>query len=208
MDGQCPQCGARIEAPWPGTYQCQRCGAQAELRLPGDPAAEPAAPGPATAAGIAAAGSTWPGSPGVATAPPLQAPCAVHPSNPAAGVCDRCGDFMCRLCTTAVEGHAYCPRCFDLLYTRGSLQFAQQQFNQPGVTLALGISALLFSWCLVLNLPLAIGGFAVGARALKQHREQPELPNRGLTITGLVLSGLSLAAALGLIALFVLVARM
>ena len=36
---------------------------------------------------------------------------------------------MCQLCTTFVEGRYYCPRCFDLLYTRGSLQFTQRQFT-------------------------------------------------------------------------------
>jgi hypothetical protein len=137
--------------------------------------------------------------------PQAQAPCAGHPGNLASTVCERCGDFMCRLCTTAVEGRQYCPKCFDLLYNRGALQFTQRQFTLPGITLALGISSILIAvTCLgvALMIPLGLGGIATGMRALKQHREQPELPNRGLTITGIVLSGVGTLLGAALIGLF------
>src|SRR5436309_3067952 len=51
--------------------------------------------------------------------------CVAHPNNSATDACERCGDFMCAVCRTNVEGRSYCPRCFDLLYNRGSLQFTQ-----------------------------------------------------------------------------------
>jgi hypothetical protein len=138
--------------------------------------------------------------------PQVQAPCVSHPGNIASTVCERCGDFMCRLCTTAVEGRQSCPKCFDLLYNRGALQFTQRQFTLPGFTLALGISSILIAvTCLgiPLMIPLGLGGIGTGMRALKQHREQPELPNRGLTITGIALSVVGMLLGILLIGLFV-----
>ncbi len=118
------------------------------------------------------------------------APCAYHAGNPAGHLCERCGDFMCGLCVTPVEGRLYCPRCFDLLYTRGALQVSQRQFTLPGITLGVGIAAFLTSWICV-GIPFAIGGIVAGVSALKQHRQRPELPNRTMTLVGL---GLNVAA--------------
>ncbi|MBM3457815.1 MAG: hypothetical protein FJX77_04705, partial [Armatimonadetes bacterium] len=66
-------------------------------------------------------------------AAPGGAACAGHPGNAARIVCDRCGDFMCRLCATPVEGHTYCPACFTLLHSQGSLAFTQKSFTAPAV---------------------------------------------------------------------------
>jgi hypothetical protein len=100
---------------------------------------------------------------------------------------------MCRLCTTVVEGRAYCPKCFDLLYSRGALTFTQRQFTLPGLTLTLGIVAFLSSGCALLGLPIGIAGVVTGFRALKEHRARPDLPKRGLTLAGLWISGISVA---------------
>ena len=226
MEGTCPQCQARLELPGPGVYECERCRARFEVTLGAAPAATPPGAGPSlyvspppavapppvsgygTAPGYAAppvhAPPAYPPPP--ALDPQVQAPCASHPGNLASTVCERCGDFMCRLCTTPVEGRLYCPKCFDLLYNRGALQFTQRQFTLPGVTLALGISSILIAaTCLgiVLMVPLGLGGIATGMRALKQHREQPELPNRGLTLTGIVLSAAGVLLGIGIIGFFV-----
>lgn len=118
------------------------------------------------------------------------APCAYHAGNAASHLCERCGDFMCGLCSTPVEGRLYCPRCFDLLFTRGALQVTQQQFTLPGITLGVGIAAFLTSWACV-GIPFAVGGIVAGVSALKEHRKRPELPNRTMTLVGL---GLNVAA--------------
>jgi len=105
---------------------------------------------------------------------------------------------MCGLCATPVEGRTYCPRCFDLLYNRGAFTFARRQFTLPGVTLGLGLGGFISSlicFCVFIGAPMAIGGIATGVKALKEHRERPDLPNRGLTVTGLVFSGLALVVA-------------
>lgn len=135
--------------------------------------------------------------------PPSGAPCAGHSGNPATGVCERCGDFMCGLCTTHVEGRSYCPKCFDLLYARGSLGFTQRQFTLPGLALGLGIAGLAMSllcFCVVnvlASIPLGAAGLGMALRGLKEHRERPDLPNRGMTVTGLVFSILALLLSAG-----------
>jgi hypothetical protein len=222
MEAVCPQCQARLEVPAPGTYPCTSCGSPVEVAAtaadpltepsgaaPAAPAEEPTLIGEAPAVEVgAAAPAAWGSIAGTSMAATLQAPCAGHPGNLAERVCERCGDFMCRICTTPVEGRAYCPKCFDLLYARGSLQFAQRQFNLPIVVLGLSLCALLFaSVCPVvgalISVPLAIGGLVMGTRALKEHREKPDLPHRGMTVAGLALSGIAILVALGWI-LFVL----
>lgn len=188
----------------------------------------PTAPLPAAPAPPPFGGSTIPGMPGT-PAPPVygapqpgyaaaqpgyavppvvnpaeQAPCANHPGNAASGVCERCGDFMCRLCTTTVEGRNYCPKCFDLLYNRGSLQFTQRQFVLPGVSFGLGIGALIASCVCFLSIPLGIGGVWTAVRALKEYGERPDLPNRWMANTGLVLSILGILEGIGTIVWFII----
>lgn len=212
MEGHCPQCRRRLEFPASGAYRCDQCRAQFDVLV--------GLPRPAYGPVAAAPGLTpppFPGMPPMAMAPPqptldpsVQAPCASHPANVAQFVCERCGDFMCRLCTTPTEGRLYCPKCFDLLYSRGALQFAQRQFTLPGVTFGLGLGGFLISLagcaCITLlaTFPLGIGGVWTGMRALKEYRERPELPGRGLTISGIVLSSLALVVSIGWIIFWVI----
>lgn len=214
MQGNCPRCQTRLELPASGAYQCERCKARFEVALgaPTAPAAPPptivpgpypSSPGPGQA-GVPpypVGAVPYPGAQGWAQPEPVldvDAPCAGHPSNPASRVCERCGDFMCRLCTTHVEGRAYCPKCFDLLYNRGALSFTQRQFALPGITLALGITSLVaFLVCLlffgfILAVPAGIGGLITGARALRSYQERPELTGRQMNAVGMWLSGVGL----------------
>lgn len=204
MEGNCPRCQVRLDFPVSGVYRCERCKAQFEVALgsprpPAPPVAAPSAmfPHPMSQPGVAY-GETMPTLHGIESQAVLgvQAPCAGHPENPASQVCERCGDFMCRLCTTVVEGRAYCPKCFDLLYSRGALGFTQRQFTLPGITLTLGIGAFLTSGCFLLGLPLGIAGLITGFRAMKEHRARPDLPKRGVTIAGLWTSGISIVICL------------
>ena len=198
MLGNCPQCRTRLEFPAAGRYECERCRLRFDVAL-GTPAPLPGTvPNPLAALSFAER----------ALDPNLDAPCSAHPGNPATGICERCGDFMCRLCATPAEGRVYCPRCFDLLYNRGALQFTQRQFVLPGLTLWMGIGALLcallpFFFCTpLLSLGLSISGVVTGFRALKEYRERPDLPGRRLVQVGLALSAGSVLLAVGLAALF------
>src|SRR5689334_11138762 len=96
----------------------------------------------------------------VPVAPPIpDAPCALHPNNAASQVCERCGDFMCTLCSTAFEGRFYCLRCFDLLWQRGALGGAPRTLPDARVALGFAIFSLVFSWIPCLPwLPAAVGG--------------------------------------------------
>ncbi len=215
MEGSCPNCRTRLDFPRSGVYQCERCRARFEVAL-----GSPVAPAPAVAAPYAYArsyptpGSLQASSGSIempAVTPGLEAPCVNHAANPAVGVCERCGDFMCRLCATMVEGRAYCPKCFDLLYSRGSLQFAQRQFTTPAATLALGIISGIMGLipCVgVLALPLAIGGLVLGFQALKQINARPDLPGKRGAVVGIVCSGLGiLATAVWVVVWFVRFAK-
>lgn len=207
MTAKCPQCGAKLDVPFPGSYECSACRQRVEVTDAfGLPEAVTVPPAPEAAPDLPGAGASVPPSeaPSAFRLPPseapsafplVDAPCARHPGNAARSVCERCGDFMCSLCTTPVEGRIYCPGCFDLLYNRGAFGFTRRRFTMPGTTLALGIGAFLSSlacFCLMVAVPLAIGGLAAGLKGLKEHREHPDLPQRNLTVTGIVFSSLAL----------------
>ncbi len=107
---------------------------------------------------------------------------------------------MCSLCVTPVEGHSYCPRCFGLMHSRGSLGFVQRRFTAPGTCLALGILSIP-GLCMGLYSPiLAIAALVVGFRAQKQLARQPDLPGRKLVTWGISLGAVSLTASLGFVA--------
>ncbi len=195
MYGNCPQCRTRLEFANSGRYECERCRLRFDVAL-GSPTPPAGAWNP-----LAALGTT------PALDPELDAPCATHPGNRAAGICERCGDFMCRLCATPAEGRVYCPRCFDLLYNRGALYFTQRQFTLPGLSLGMGIAALLCSFvpfllCTPL-ISLALGGLGIGfaVRALKEYRTRPDLPGRTMVTIGLSLSAVAMVLAPSLMAL-------
>jgi hypothetical protein len=210
MVGTCPNCYARLEFPQSGRYLCERCHRRFEVTLgstvppnrgtgalPHFPQGGPMPPPPPTTP--VPTFTAW--TPAVAEAlvdPSTQAPCPLHPMNAAANVCERCGDFMCSLCTTRVEGRSYCPRCFELLYQRGSLEVAQQKFTEPGTTLLAGLIAVL-GVCPVYTLPIAIFGIITGARGLREFRTRPDLPGYRKLITGIGLNIFAILIAVGLV---------
>jgi hypothetical protein len=219
MQGNCPRCQTRLEFPNSGVYQCERCNARFEISLgaPAPPSAptqsyptpeSPLSYNPNLSPPVAPP----PGWPAVSDQIVGDAPCAGHPANPASRVCERCGDFMCRLCTTHVEGRAYCPKCFDLLYNRGALGFTQRQFGLPGITLTLGICSIVgFFVCMVvigfvLAIPCGIAGIATGVRALKHYQERPELPGKAMNTWGMWLSGIGLALGIANVGVFIWIA--
>jgi hypothetical protein len=209
VEGTCPQCRVRLDFPASGIYECERCRTRFEVAVGSPrPPVETAVPSRLHAAYGA------PGTYGVHPAPApgdifsqpqldpsLHAPCTAHPENPAAAVCERCGDFMCRLCNT-VEGRSYCPKCFDLLHSRGSLEFTQRQFSAPATTLTLGVLAF-FTCFFCVDVPLAIFGLWSGVKTLREHQARPDLPGRGMTIAGIVLSVLALLVSTVQVAIWV-----
>jgi hypothetical protein len=202
MIGSCPRCNTPIEIATSGEFACPKC----RLTFQAFPVRPTATPVVRRAAGIApafegysdpAVPATAPGAVGEAYAPERASPvgqarCATHANNHAVAACERCGDFMCGLCETPVQGRLYCPRCYDLLFQRGTVAVVTgRTSNSPTTTLVLGILSLVGVVCFPLNLGLSIAALILGVSALKQIKAQPDLPGRGITITGMALSALS-----------------
>src|SRR5438874_1461759 len=162
MIGHCPRCNTPLELPESGPYACARCRRRFEAYLLQPRPPRTTAPSynvyqPRPEAALPTAGAVLPTPSG---------PCAGHPTNPAVDVCERCGDFMCVVCQTHIEGRRYCPRCFDLLYSRGSLALSQRSFNSPTLSLVLGLVAWPTCMCPLVSLPAGIFGILMGANAL------------------------------------------
>lgn len=116
--------------------------------------------------------------------------CAYHANNQAVTVCARCGDFICNLCVTTVEGKDYCPKCFELLYARGALETSQRSFHTPSTALFLSLTALLFGWLQCLGVVIGPVALYLGIRALIEINRRPELPGRGKAIAAIVIGSI------------------
>ena len=99
------------------------------------------------------------------------------------------------------EGRRYCPRCFDLLYNRGSLQFTQVAFRLPAYALSLGILSTASLACLgcygLLSLPAGIIAIILGAHSLREIARRPDLPGRRQAIWGIVCGALGALVTVG-----------
>jgi hypothetical protein len=206
MTGQCPRCQVRLELPRAGRYRCERCRLQFDVHVSG-------APPPAAQAvrSWQVGGPRLPWAPAALVPEPanaLQGRCAAHPNNAATDVCERCGDFMCGVCRTAVEGRRYCPRCFDILFTRGSLLFTHRAFNLPAYSLTLGILSLVGCYCSLglFSLPAGIIAIILGVNSLREIARRPDLPGRGRAIWGIVFGALGLLVSVGFVVAFIIMA--
>lgn len=178
--GECPRCRSAVRLPGGGRHRCPRCRCEFYFF-------------PAQAQPLE--------SPGIPV--PEGSRCAAHAGNPAVSLCERCGDFLCRLCRTTVEGRVYCPACFDLLCQRGAFKFSHVAFTAPAA--AMSFAGLAYLAVLIPGLNLVLSGLAIynGVSALKQIRRKPDLPGRDQAITALALAGLNLAGTLAAVVFFV-----
>ena len=171
----CPVCSARIaEATLERIGEsiaiaqvCSTCSKPFELYVIERPY-QPVAPQATTASGS------------------LAGSCAYHPNNQAAACCARCGDFVCNLCLTSIEGQGYCPKCFELMYARGSLDSSKRSFGTPSMSLGLGLCSFFLGWVQCLGFVLAPLAIYFGLRALKEIDRRPELPGRSKAIAGII----------------------
>lgn len=84
------------------------------------------------------------------------APCAKHPLNAAEGNCERCGNFICALCRTQLEGKTYCTACFERILEKGETDVAPER--EPfayGIANAVAFCGLLPFFGLVMG-PMSI----------------------------------------------------
>jgi hypothetical protein len=92
----CQVCGAVVPFAAPGTRRCPGCGCPVTLKR--DPRT-----GDVIGSGLRPVlQGALAGADGV---------CAAHPDDPVAGVCERCGDFLCAACTRFLDHRRYCAGC-------------------------------------------------------------------------------------------------
>lgn len=188
----CPRCRAILSVPGDGAAECSRCRLVFELTLAFCRSRWVSPPERVDLGALEQSPAPPRGISG--ELPLVETPCSAHPTNWATRTCERCGDFICNLCTTAVEGRAYCPQCFELLYERGALRFVQQRFTLPGLSLLFGAASLLSCG---FGFPFGIAGVISGVRALREIGRRPELQGRGAAIAGIALSVASFLAVAG-----------
>lgn len=134
-------------------------------------------------------------APTAGTAAPLGSPCSTHPEEAALAICERCGDFMCTLCTTPFEGRYYCLSCFELQWGRGSLMGAPSVSYGWGLAgLILGGCSILCAWNTTFAALLATAGVAAGTIGLSVKGQ-----DRGPSIAALVVSVLGAAVIMVLL---------
>ena len=180
IDSQCPHCRASLARLERGAYRCPGCRRTFDYfpaRVEQAPLSGPEAP----------AGSH----------------CAEHEDNPAALLCERCGDFLCALCATPIERRVYCPRCFDLLHERGAFRFSHTGFTAPHTALSLAWLSWMAIFVPGLNLVLAGLALVHALAALKALRQKPDLPGRTRAVSALVVTGLSVLFSLTLYGLII-----
>jgi hypothetical protein len=191
----CPHCATSFEAMEEITsVRCRSCGQTFDLYAPKKPA--PAEP-PPTAAPAAAPGE----GPG-AVAAVDSARCAKHPNNPAKRACARCGDYVCDVCATPVEGQTLCVACYEYKETQGELRSSQAAFRLPTYSLVVGLLSLLCGWIYCTGMIMGPTAIVLGIIALAQISKKPALPGKGQAIAGVILGTLGIIGPI--IAVFVI----
>ncbi len=182
MKGSCPFCGTVFNVDQPVVVtSCTQCRKEIRVFVVEAPPVTPV---------IAAA---LPSAGGAMQAPP----CARHPANAAVTACGRCGDFVCNVCATPVEGAVLCVRCFEFRHTQGDLYAQKLSFGLPKTSLTCGILSVLcmgFCWLGIVLGPIAI---ISGISAVRRIRRQPALPGEKLAIAGIVLGSVGSLACIG-----------
>lgn len=206
MQGACPSCSTPLSLPQSGEYQCERCRRPFEVIL--------SPTGGAALPPIAAPFPQSPYSPSHGLAYPAALPnlhtlvvaeqvassedphCALHPQNRAATTCERCGDFICGVCSTPAEGRTYCPRCFDLLAERGGFAWSKNDFVAPQTALALAWASIPTMFMACAGLIPAIIAIITALDVLKQIAERPELPGRKKAIAALSIASATIVLSI------------
>lgn len=184
MKGSCPFCGTVFDADQPAlTRVCPTCRNVVRVfQVEAPPAL------PIVAAAVAPAAVQGEGA--------VQAPpCARHPANAAVTACNRCGDFVCSVCATPVEGAVLCVRCFEFKHGQGELYSQKSGFSLPQTSLNLGVLSLILFWFCGLGIVLGPSAIVTGILAIRNIRRRPGLPGEKKAISGIILGALGTVGA-------------
>ncbi len=80
--------------------------------------------------------------------------CAVHRDNPAVGVCDRCGNYVCEVCRTRWRDRWLCSACVDAALEQNEVQPAEASAHARQSVLSLFLSGL--SWVAFIGVMVAV----------------------------------------------------
>lgn len=134
----CDICGQLLDVRAAGTSLCPSCGCPYTV--------EPRARGELFSSGVSAV-------PLSQFAPLPGSACAGHPEAPAAGACERCGDFVCAGCSRFRQGRRYCPACVRTLRGQGAAEN-----RRKSMTVLYIVGALYLLYFLVMLLAGAFSG--------------------------------------------------
>ncbi len=142
-----------------------------------------------------------PGALGDDVEAPGEATCFTHTRKRAAGACERCGAFVCRLCDLPVAGERLCPRCLDTGVSKKKIpRLETGRLLHGRIALSLATLPLLVFYFTLLTAPAAI---FVAIRYWNEPRSLVR-PTRAGHVAAIVLGVLQLA---GWVFLFVFVVR-
>jgi hypothetical protein len=68
--------------------------------------------------------------------------CAAHPDDPVAGVCERCGDFLCAACSRFLDHRRYCAGCVTRIRQDSRKERARR--DRLILCIAVGLYVLLY----------------------------------------------------------------
>jgi hypothetical protein len=80
--------------------------------------------------------------------------CAVHRENPAVGICDRCGNYICDVCRTRWRDRWLCSACVDTALEQNEVQPAERSAHARQAILSLFLSGL--SWVAFIGILIVI----------------------------------------------------
>lgn len=117
-----------------------------------------------TAVFPAALRETFPPEPPEAAVGAQEAVCFYHAGAIVESHCDRCGRFLCRLCTLRTPQAVYCPLCLREEATRAPGPLLRgHYFRQDRLTLVLALLPFTIAWCVLpavfLDAEFALGMF-------------------------------------------------
>ena len=196
MRGACPFCSAAFDLEAPSAaLVCPTCRNEFEIFAAARPVEAPVV-------AAMAAPASGDGAPGTVGAPVPT--CARHPGNAAVTACCRCGDFICGVCATNVDGAMVCVPCFEHKRSAGELFSQQITFTLPRTSLYTGILSIPGNLC---GLGLICGPIAIvtGIMAVREIRRQPALKGRGQAIAGIILGSIGFLGMAGLLLLNMLI---
>jgi hypothetical protein len=83
--------------------------------------------------------------------------CPQHPQNVSIGTCQRCGNYLCRVCRTRWREQTYCTACVERALDAGDVAPREARAHFRNAVLSLVFGAIAWVLCLLGGVLFAIG---------------------------------------------------